>query len=550
MAQTISQTPFSKSYKDINIVNNNYNHYGNSILTNHSKSILTNHSYQSTTHSTNSYNTIHHQDDDDHDDQIIELNSNNFTKRKFNYKSLIPESTKVKKFLKNLDQDSFSIFSTRSQTTKITINSLPFEIFKNIAFFVSNDYKSMINLLYVNKQFYKAIKPFFYNDPMLTSTYRVAQLITSLRQFPENGLLIKKLDLSNLKPGNYEHGVNDDQTDDDAMDSYALASWRDWKYRGDPLYGSTMLNSYNLFKSKSSSSLNSNTSSINKLNKFKYLDDMNIKFKHLLIFWKKNIRPNGKKRSRSLSSSKLFNSNSIKKTKNIELIQPTDSVKLDTSNTNNTKIQFRNPKNQPFIDHHPYTNKFLLKYSNSNDLPIGYIFYFIDLCPNLTSLNLSKVSLSIDFKIIYPKPGNFKFSSLVEDVLSINNSTQEESLLPFYLSDSNIYFNIKTFQNHFQKIWESDILLKLTQLQNLKNLNLSSISWLNFKTLREFKLNSLSIQNQSLTEINLLNSGMIRNLNWAKNFSKIDEFNDYFQNDVEPEQPQQENIMRNVGMNY
>lgn len=129
----------------------------------------------------------------------------------------------------------------------------------------------------------------------------------------------------------------------------------------------------------------------------------------------------------------------------------------------------------------------------------------------------------------------------------------KKKLLPLYLSDANVYFNGKTFQNQFIKLYESDIILKLSQLSKLTELNLSSISWLNFKVLRIFRKNSNSLNNQSsnLKSINLSNSGMIRGLNWAFEFNDIEDFKTYFANDVEPElKDERSNIMRNVGMNY
>ena len=61
-------------------------------------------------------------------------------------------------------------------------------------------------------------------------------------------------------------------------------------------------------------------------------------------------------------------------------------------------------KNGPLKIQHPYANKFLLKYASSCDLPLGYILHILTLCPNLVEINLSKISISDDFKIVSRKP--------------------------------------------------------------------------------------------------------------------------------------------------
>lgn len=614
-------SPFSKPYKDIYIVNSNYNHYGHSVLPNYSKSILSNYPSHYSQHSRYSYhsnrskeslisaatpvpsNTYNErlenedvltEDEENHNhaDGIVELNPKLFQsaqnttssgaaasaaaakRSKFSYRSLISPDNKVKRFLNRLDADSFSIFSIRSSNHSYplaTIKDLPLEVMKLIISYVSDDYKTLVRCLYVNKQFYKSSKYIVYESPFLTSTYRVAQLITTLRLYPENGAMIKNLDLSKLEPGTLQLSLEDEHllvNDADSINTenddifpnnleYAHASWRDWKYRGDPLYGSSMLNSYNLSKSKSSTSVSSlSTVSSMKLRFLKQIksnaesfnEDLNTKFK--------NFSSKLLKLHKRHNKSKLIHTtepNKLKRKIGDTTINDSELAGLQKTNSKQVKINFQNPRNQPFVEGHPYTNKFLLKYSSSKDLPIGYVLYFLDLCPNLTRLNLSKISLSTDFKIIYEAP-QFKIPSLVEDVLPFPDDTNvDKKMLPLYLSDSNVYFNMKTFQNQFIKLYESDIIYKLSQLENLKELNLSSISWLNFKVLRYFKKNSKSLNSDqsSLKLINLSNSGMIRGLNWALNFEQIEDFEKYFQSDVEPE-PENEtlNVMRNVGMNY
>lgn len=140
----------------------------------------------------------------------------------------------------------------------------------------------------------------------------MAQFVTSLRLHPENGTYVRVLDLSRLKPGIIGQDAKDSQgqdedghsrhhrrhrrrstnaslnlppttptstiSDDDGatnaslkddasstgdFEDLALAGWRDWRYRNEPLYSSPLLNSFKLKKVVSRSSSITSTSSGN-----------------------------------------------------------------------------------------------------------------------------------------------------------------------------------------------------------------------------------------------------------------------------------------------
>ncbi|QLL32598.1 hypothetical protein HG536_0D01200 [Torulaspora globosa] len=197
------------------------------------------------------------------------------------YRSLISSSSKklINRLHEHGSSDTFSIFSLRtSQSHKhelmrsepiihevrtlpsATFQSLPVEIVANILLMLGDECQhDLVNCLYVSRTFYNATKMVLYREPMFTSTYRVAQFVTSLRLHPENGMYVRTLDLSRLKNGLVAQDTDDDPSRDftdpqsssdmeDADYEYALASWRDWRYRHDSLYGAAALNSYNLKK--------------------------------------------------------------------------------------------------------------------------------------------------------------------------------------------------------------------------------------------------------------------------------------------------------------
>lgn len=472
----------------------------------------------------------------------------------FNYRSLINPESKVKKFLNRLDPDTFSLFSpsSRAQVPLANIDSLPLEVLKHVFSYI-DDHKTQVCCLYVNSHFYQAAKIVVYEEPFLTSSYRVAQLITSLKEF-NNGHLVKRLDLSNLSPGvitkdlddsnRNGDGDNDAETIGPEILEYALASWRDWKFRNDPLYGSSMLNSYNLSKSKSTISCESTISvgsSLHRiLSKWKFLNQDYLEVGRVTDSMKKKIYKWKKKLKRKASIK-------VRPKKNPSVNEPAipSTGKPSVKSVNFSTL--RDPKNQPFASPHPYTNKFLLKYAGLKDLPIGYILYFIDMCPNLREFNLSQVTLSSDFAIVNMKSS--KISSLIEDVLSDDESADEVAR---YLSDANVYFNIKSYQNEFIKLYELDVLKSLVQLEKLEKLDLGSLTWLNYKNVRLMVQELMCVKNGNLKWINFTNSGMLKDLKWAREFG-LEELKEYFKDEVEKVEVvenQYDVLARTVGMNY
>lgn len=566
----------SDSFRNsIYIVNSNYAHYGHSILT---KSV----SNTAGGAVASSYNSFQNKESTLSQPQLSKEKKTKQERPKSSYRSLLSqnENSTFKKFLSKLDQsDLFKGNSSSKNAAKdepVTINSLPMEIL-NLIIDYTADHMSKVTCLYVNKAFYKAAKPVLYERPLLKTTYRAAQLLTSIRENPLNGELVKSLDFSKLETGaivsetledqsdNY-HGDNESLNDLGVLD-YAYASWRDWKYRGDPLYGSSLLNSYKLSNSKSSQSVDSlpvsyshKTSFLSKL-KITTANIDQTPLNKLKDKVKLKLRSNKtKKRPRSVSDPNIA------------------AMNVKRSNTFKKKnVTFRDAKLsefEPFRLKHPYTNKFLLKYANSKDLPIGYILYFIELCPNITDLNISSISLSSDHKIIYRNKSHQmpKKPSLVEDALSTPTSSRSQlvtptvDLTPRYLSDSNIYFNLKTFDNDFKSLTETDILeFILENLKKLQILKMASIPWLNFKNIQEIFIKHprpLIVQRQSDPSTNLQidvsNSGMIKHMRWATYYKNIEDFVEMFSKtqeqidelEIDPIRAFHDGILRNVGMNY
>ena len=326
----------SHGHPPINILSSNYFRYGTSVYQNLYYGESNGSSQESTNESTGVENRG--------DSTVSTESDRGGSKIKRRYKSLLQNyggnpSAKAKrligKFHEHGSSDSFSIFSLRSsysnrnlpsghsrsampgagpqhaaiseeQRAYATINALPVEI---LSLIISNfaagacldDMRTLVRCLYVNKKFYEAAKIVLYDSPTFISTYRTAQFVTNLRLHPENGLLVRCLDLSKLKNGVIEGSAgqfdeDDNEEDirisshrgntaedvleetneedgeqeinnsvdagleraatpvDDDLPDIAWAGWRDWRYRFDPLYGNQMLSCHKSLKRVSSRS--------------------------------------------------------------------------------------------------------------------------------------------------------------------------------------------------------------------------------------------------------------------------------------------------------
>lgn len=324
--------------QNINLVGTNYSRYGTSIYQqlysspskNHNNASTPTYSYAASTtsdhsiqmkRSTNKLSKIPSYDlNNNTDNESIMTNGSRTSKIKRKYKSLITSGSKklINKLYDHGSSDSFSIFSSKSHKDKESftfatynnnnfpilniqpvfnekyadINDLPLEILSRIISYIDQeqDYKMVIYCLYVSKRFYEATKIVIYGQPKFISTYRVAQFVTSLRLHPENGHLVKRLNLSNLKNGliiketeqtnntsdSSDNTTHNDETHNNTettittvnepIKDIAYAGWRDWRYRNDPLYSSPILNSYTVKRIVSrSSSIHSNSSNFTTL---------------------------------------------------------------------------------------------------------------------------------------------------------------------------------------------------------------------------------------------------------------------------------------------
>ncbi|AET37428.1 Cos111p Ecym_1178 [Eremothecium cymbalariae DBVPG len=383
----------------------------------------------------------------------------------------------------------------------LDINALPIEILTIILRNLQhsdnpNDYKSLIKLLYVSKKFYLAAKVLVYESPQFTSSYRVGQFVTSIRLNPESAKLVKQLDLSQLRNGLIEDDCQKTEIitqpsnrlaerrtsnvdlrevveSDAPLPDVALATWRDWRLRFDPLYSSPILNSYNLKRIRYSNTGIGPTTSIGTSGQRKTRRS----YYSISSTISSSLHP----RSHSLTS---FNDKSTtirKRVKDIRWITslfglPKTKKHLGSRHKTIKRCREQNDGNltvkairaasqhvhqsetqKSDTQRHPHANKFLLKYTVYKDIPIGYLLHIIDHCSSLHTLNISNLSISTDFEIETKEKSNPINSLILEDNHQEGSKELSEGkvgrkLQVVYLSDSDKSYEFYIAQSNSEKL--------------------------------------------------------------------------------------------------
>ncbi|KAG7664471.1 COS111 [[Candida] subhashii] len=401
-------------------------------------------------------------------------NGNNSTSSfKMKYKSLLSDvsrSISMRISNPNLLASSTTTISTKQIATSskrkspivpsMQFKDLPIEIQDYVFYLVDSkvDYKSC---MYTCKSFYFLAKPYYYQDLHFTTTYRFAQFISYLRLNSNVGQYVRTIDLSGIKPGYDEEAQeeeenvnaainavailedqeennnnvhprlnNHESTGKDDSDAKVLAGWRDWKFKTNPLYSV-----YNQVSTTALAKVSSNTqhsiSSGKSSKSIKSLSSTRLTrpFKYF-------------KRNKSNSNNKSSNSRELSSRKRPRL----ETLDLSAQDSRNS-ILARNSSVHPLI------SKFLLQYSSSKDIPIGYVLHLINLCPNVESINLGNLCLSMDYEIsrsMVFKYQNFDIMNnypkdLVERIDNIMKSDEIDDVLSY---DQASIFNLAGNSNN------------------------------------------------------------------------------------------------------
>lgn len=378
----------------------------------------------------------------------------------------------------------------RKRPPSRSFTDLPEEVQIRI-FSLVDDTPSYQNCLFTCKTFYRLSKPFLFRSVSFLSTYRFAQFITYLRLNLALGMHVLEVDLSQLKPGNWELEAQSDSdqeepASDPSQDLLAIwAGWRDWKFKNNPLYTLHPLPATPLTRAI----LPHHQPVLSYAKKRKFLS-----------YFKKRRRSNTKTEA------------------------PGDH--------RNTPGPTRH--SQWLLQHlsHPKINKFLMNYSSLKDLPVGYIIHLINMCPNLRSVNLGSLSLSTDYMIspkVSQKYQGFdimnNFPKLMIDTIDgmyprsdfdLFFSGESSRRVPDLGSLASSVFSVSTLSKPIRKynsllpplpklVRDILYLQKGDGLVFLSDLNLKSINSAHLETINEAEiLHSMCKRTKRLEYINLL----------------------------------------------
>ncbi|RPA82643.1 hypothetical protein BJ508DRAFT_325381 [Ascobolus immersus RN42] len=257
----------------------------------------------------------------------------------YRFSSLLPpiQNTILKANSKRLSSSgsirSFasSLGRKRKYTPPANLHTLPTEIIDEIARYL--DQKTLHALLLTAKRTTDPAAVALYRAPQFASTYRFAQFVHIVSRKRYYASKVKHLDLATMVA---------------SMDpEEAVAGWREWKFRFDPLH--------TIRKEKGSPEPEKEKSKAVTV----YANDKKPKYKRMRRWSKVNKE------------------------------QPKILYTVQTTDKNGGKVGKKGT--------HPQPSKFLEQFHTSRDVPLGAVLHLLAACPSLRSLDLSNVQLSEDY---------------------------------------------------------------------------------------------------------------------------------------------------------
>lgn len=374
---------------------------------------------------------------------------------------------------------------------------LPPEIVSRILSKLDNekDQQTLVECLVVSKRFYHAAKEVLYCRPHFTSTYRVAQFVTCLKQNEENGLMVRKLDLSKLRSGELtEFG----------------GSWRDWQARyavsrkcihrssvslgtfensnnnSDNYYWCSDSRGHRSNSSLSNSSSHSSRSSSGGSSgrESSGLGEIQGKWTSLWAKLKRNGQKHKKNTATTPPSTTMSSLNSHKRSSSVTTVCTVSTVGTAPTNKNSSSA-----------------------YASYKDLPLGHLLHLLCLCKNVTEVDLSHLILSADFEL--PSSGQPQPKSMIPGV-----SAEPRAV---YLTDSTNPWDISnnSYRNEQLTKLNPDIIFEiLLERPFIRQLRMDNIVWVRQSMVSNYVLRAFNSyrENQMLS---FNRSGLHRHLAWT-----------------------------------
>ncbi|CDH14152.1 uncharacterized protein ZBAI_05938 [Zygosaccharomyces bailii ISA1307] len=344
-------------------------------------------------------------------------------------------------------------------------SQLPTEIVTNILALLdpAADQSTLVQCLFVSRSFHHGAKQALYSRPHFTSTYRVAQFITCIRHCESSGLLVKQLDLSQLRNG----------------DSSFVAGWRDWRLRHITPVRSRRPSSVLSLESGSTTGSSRGYRSNSSVSSFssssggsrESLGEPQGKWASL---WTKFKRGGRDKVQHKLRESKIGS--------------PSPYLLTHSRSRSSSSATYQ------------HANRGMSQYPACKDLPLGHVLHLLRICRNLVSLDLSHLALSADFEL--PQSGQPQPRSMVPGV-----SVEPRAM---YLTDST-----RPLDNtaNLKKLNPEQLFDILLERANIRTVRMDHIVWVRQSMVADFVLRSYQLKRTS--ELSFNRSGLQRHLAWT-----------------------------------
>lgn len=254
-----------------------------------------------------------------------------------------------------------------------------------------DDRHSHLALMQTCRLMYRLTKPRLYREVCPLLTYRLAQLVTQLRLDPNLGVMVERLDLSRLEaneepdtlepvtrvelnprfPGGW--AIDVESLEEDRPPPGLKAGWRDWKFRGNPLYDHVVPLAKTMSHQVSTGRLSVSSALTHRLRRM----------------W------------RALSHG------SSSDLPLVELARPSMRRRLSLPpppppRTRAKSVLFSMPLDPHWVRSSPLVHPRLGQYAYCRDLPVGYVLHLLEACPRLRVLSLGGTVISHDYLVTEP----------------------------------------------------------------------------------------------------------------------------------------------------
>lgn len=399
-----------------------------------------------------------------------------------------------------------SICTTTTRRRRLVLLDLPVELIDDIL--ANLDQPSLLNLLQVCRPVSALAIRHLYFEPQFTSTYRLAQFVTTVTHNVELAHYVKVLDLSHITCSTRK-GTGE-----------PLAGWRDWKLRTEPLYSIAGSHGspgtaahYNVSHLPPQRTLSPGTDTAPE-----GASPPQRPLHESRPSKRGGLRRYSKSSHSSTDLQELDGSTAKGKRKLLPGHTNTSSSNhhaIPSSSTVPKPTHVATPPPPPPFKHasspHPVQSFLLRQFTNSRDVPLGALLHLLKVCHNLLIVDLSRLPLATDY-FINETPS-----------MMLSTTRYPTPLRKFPITSASGYIFVsdvarpRAFPQHaLKQVSISQLMDAIAGLRFLTTLNLGRATWLSKELVNRFLDTAESVQfTQTLHSLDFRDSGLARDLEWA-----------------------------------